>query len=188
MLFIKIANDFESETIFHNGEYLTTKTNKSAHGYGIKSARRIVEKYDGSITFQAEENVFQVKISFLSSEGEKEEMREENSGEACKEERVKAPVVIADTKLRKYMPFLAIVDFIWNVLTLLDIFHLSDYMIGIEGLIISCVIIIYSSICEILYLIRKSKRDQNNRIGMAIALSIFIKVSASVMFLLLKIF
>ncbi len=43
---------------------VSTKQNKKRHGYGLKSVERIVNKYNGVITFRIEQNIFEVNISF----------------------------------------------------------------------------------------------------------------------------
>ena len=63
MLFIEIANRIAKEPVIKNGELATTKTEKSLHGYGIKSVRRIVEKYDGIMSYQSKGKVFRVNIT-----------------------------------------------------------------------------------------------------------------------------
>ena len=40
----------------------TTKGDKTRHGYGLKSVRYIVEKYDGSMTIRTENNWFVVRV------------------------------------------------------------------------------------------------------------------------------
>ena len=42
----------------------TTSSNKSIHGFGIKSMMLIVQKYGGTISFQAENGIFNVNILF----------------------------------------------------------------------------------------------------------------------------
>ena len=44
-------------------KFVTTKKDTSAHGYGIKSVKRIVEKYQGEIDFDYDEMTFQVRIN-----------------------------------------------------------------------------------------------------------------------------
>lgn len=60
MLFVEIANNFLTNPIFENGELVSTKG--SNHGYGIRSAKRVVDKYDGWMTFKADGHVFRVNI------------------------------------------------------------------------------------------------------------------------------
>lgn len=64
MLFIEIANSIDKEPVIKRGELVTTKSEKSLHGYGIKSVTRIVEKYDGIISYQAKGKVFKINVTF----------------------------------------------------------------------------------------------------------------------------
>ena len=57
-LLIRIQN-YCNETIpIHNGIIVTSKQDKRIHGYGIKSIRRAVEKYEGTLTMEQEEEWF----------------------------------------------------------------------------------------------------------------------------------
>lgn len=62
LLSIHQENYFNSQLVFENGLPHTTKTDKRFHGYGMKSMRMIVEKYDGSLTTSAKENIFHLNI------------------------------------------------------------------------------------------------------------------------------
>lgn len=64
MFFMEIANNYLQEPVFENGELISTKG--CSHGYGLKSVRRIVDKYDGMLTYKAGNHIFRVNISFLS--------------------------------------------------------------------------------------------------------------------------
>ena len=44
------------------GRFLTTKKEKEFHGYGIKSIRYTVNKYDGAVSIDTKENWFDLKI------------------------------------------------------------------------------------------------------------------------------
>ena len=65
MLYIEIKNSFFIEPVIKNGEFITTKENKEVHGYGLKCVKRIVEKYDGRLSYQISRNIFEMKISFF---------------------------------------------------------------------------------------------------------------------------
>lgn len=65
ILFIEITNSMEEVSAQVYERLITTKPDKVLHGYGIKSVRRIVEKYDGTLLYQMKDGVFGVKISFL---------------------------------------------------------------------------------------------------------------------------
>ena len=62
-VFIKIENYCEAE-ISKNEEDLITTTKKDSenHGFGLKSIRTAVEKYDGSVVFGVQQNWFELKI------------------------------------------------------------------------------------------------------------------------------
>ena len=48
---IKLINSCKSPPIIHNGKLITTKTKSSIHGYGLKSIKRIIKKYNGDMSF-----------------------------------------------------------------------------------------------------------------------------------------
>lgn len=68
MLFVEIDNNFLTEPVFENGDPVSLKG--SSHGYGIKSVKRVVEKYDGMMTYKVSDHIFRVNLSFLSFEGQ----------------------------------------------------------------------------------------------------------------------
>ena len=59
---IKVENCYEGDLEFENGMPKTTKQDKRYHGYGMKSIRKIVEKYNGSVTVNAEDGWFELRI------------------------------------------------------------------------------------------------------------------------------
>lgn len=65
MLYVEIQNNYYIEPTIKNGELISNKLNKLIHGYGLKSVKRIVDKYDGMISFQRKDKVFCVKLSFF---------------------------------------------------------------------------------------------------------------------------
>ena len=74
MLFIEIANNFLEEPVFENGDPVSLKG--SSHGYGIKSVKRVVGKYDGMMTYKVSNKIFRVNLSFLSFEGQRNTFQE----------------------------------------------------------------------------------------------------------------
>ena len=58
MLIIKIVNTFNGEINLSGGKLRTTKTDGGLHGWGVASARTAAEKYDGTITTTAENDIF----------------------------------------------------------------------------------------------------------------------------------
>ncbi len=59
---IQVNNSIENSVLQHNPNLLTVKTDKSNHGLGINSIRRIVQKYDGQIDFYENGTTFTSKI------------------------------------------------------------------------------------------------------------------------------
>lgn len=64
MLSIKISNTFEIPPKKKDGFFESLKENKKEHGYGLKIVQRIVERYEGVITYEEDGNTFIVKIFF----------------------------------------------------------------------------------------------------------------------------
>ena len=61
---VECINCCEQQVAIHAGEDLpkTTKNDKQNHGFGLKSIRRIAEKYNGSMTFTQEKNWVTIKV------------------------------------------------------------------------------------------------------------------------------
>ena len=66
LLSIELLNTFEIPCIRKQGVFETIKEERSVHGYGIKSMRRIVEKYQGLITYEEKGKIFTTKITFFN--------------------------------------------------------------------------------------------------------------------------
>lgn len=62
ILVIQVQNYFEAALRFENGLPVTTKKDHHEHGYGMKSIRYIAEKYGGTITVDAKEQIFTLQI------------------------------------------------------------------------------------------------------------------------------
>ena len=63
VLMIKIENPFTGERKKDfKGNYISTKTNNENHGIGLYSVKKVIEKYNGLLTFREEENKFVVQI------------------------------------------------------------------------------------------------------------------------------
>lgn len=60
-LILRFENYFEGNLKTKDGDILTTKDEKEHHGYGIKSIRYIINKYDGALTVETKENWFEMK-------------------------------------------------------------------------------------------------------------------------------
>ena len=61
-LILRFENYYEGGLKMKEGRLLTTKKEKEFHGYGIKSIRYTVSKYDGAVSIDAKENWFEMKI------------------------------------------------------------------------------------------------------------------------------
>jgi sensor histidine kinase regulating citrate/malate metabolism len=59
---IQIDNYCESNIVIKNGYPVTTKADKGNHGFGLKSIRYTIEKYNGTLNFDLNDNWFEVKI------------------------------------------------------------------------------------------------------------------------------
>ena len=55
---IQVENYFEGSLVLRDGLPLTSKGDTSSHGFGLKSMRRIAEKYQGTLSVKAEDNSF----------------------------------------------------------------------------------------------------------------------------------
>lgn len=62
---IHIENYCGESVDFEDGLPLTTKSDKTSHGFGVRSIRYIVEKYHGDLLMRMDENRFLVDILFL---------------------------------------------------------------------------------------------------------------------------
>ena len=62
-ILINIANYIEKELGLNHGEFpKTTKKDRENHGYGLKSIRQTIEKYHGTMSVQAKNNWFELRI------------------------------------------------------------------------------------------------------------------------------
>ena len=66
MLFLEVGNSIGERPKEKNGKLPTTKKG-GLHGYGMKSVRRIVEKYGGVLSWEAGKDSFAVFMSFFES-------------------------------------------------------------------------------------------------------------------------
>lgn len=62
MVNIIVVNPYVGEINNKDGVYNTSKRDKYAHGFGLKSVKSIVNKYDGDIKITSEKNLFTVSI------------------------------------------------------------------------------------------------------------------------------
>ena len=61
---IRVENRYLGEIRFEHGLPLTNKTNKAFHGFGTRSMRQITEKYGGSMTIEAKDGWFELRVLF----------------------------------------------------------------------------------------------------------------------------
>lgn len=59
---IRMENCYGGELDFENGLPQTTKKDRNYHGYGLKSIRSTVQKYNGSVTVEAKDGWFELRI------------------------------------------------------------------------------------------------------------------------------
>lgn len=64
LIFI-VKNSIENSVLKDNPKLKTTKNDKGIHGLGIKSIKKIVEKYDGFVNNDEKDNEFICKIMIL---------------------------------------------------------------------------------------------------------------------------
>jgi hypothetical protein len=59
---VRVENCYIGELHFEHGAPATTKSDRRYHGYGVKSIRKIVEKYGGSTAIDAKDGWFELRI------------------------------------------------------------------------------------------------------------------------------
>ena len=57
-------NSYKGKLKRENNSFISTKANKSFHGYGLKSIKMIVEKYNGQMSINTKNNQFTIDIVF----------------------------------------------------------------------------------------------------------------------------
>ena len=68
LLYIEIENSIEEHPKEKNHRLISCKSEKEVHGYGLKNVRQIVDRYDGTYSYQIKENSFLTCVSFFSNE------------------------------------------------------------------------------------------------------------------------
>ena len=61
-VYTEISNYCEGKTQMRDGMPVTTKEDRKMHGYGVRSIRYAVSKYNGSVAYEPEDDQFTVKI------------------------------------------------------------------------------------------------------------------------------
>jgi hypothetical protein len=65
ILSIEIENFFDENTLkMVDGKLITSKKDKHSHGYGIRSMRNIVRKYDGILDYHIDKDIFHLTMTF----------------------------------------------------------------------------------------------------------------------------
>lgn len=62
ILLIKVANPFKIAIKQENGKIVTSKVDKENHGYGLRSVNETVEKYNGTVEIETDENIFTITV------------------------------------------------------------------------------------------------------------------------------
>ena len=62
MLFLYMRNSSIQSPVLKNGEFLSSKQYHYAHGWGIKNVKNVIEKYEGSMTFEYDDEHFEINI------------------------------------------------------------------------------------------------------------------------------
>lgn len=65
MIIIKIENSCETNPLLLNSTLVSTKNDKSMHGWGLRSVSSTVEKYDGIFDVSYKNQVFRVIASLF---------------------------------------------------------------------------------------------------------------------------
>lgn len=62
MFLLNLKNTYETEPVKKNNRFITHKENTDRHGLGVESVRKIIEKYQGEISFEYKKGFFEVSI------------------------------------------------------------------------------------------------------------------------------
>lgn len=68
ILFIRVINTFDGNVLYDNNKIITTKTDKENHGIGLNNIQNVIDKYDGTLEINHNENIFSVDIIMYISE------------------------------------------------------------------------------------------------------------------------
>ena len=60
-----VVNSCETAPNVKNGTLLTTKSNREMHGFGTKSIRKTVNKYDGEMQWDYDDNLKEFKLTVI---------------------------------------------------------------------------------------------------------------------------
>ncbi len=62
-MIIAFTNTFSGNVTISNGLPVTSKADKKMHGIGLRSIRRTLEKYDGTLRLKPDENRFTLTVA-----------------------------------------------------------------------------------------------------------------------------
>ncbi len=62
LTYIVVKNGISASVLENNPDLETSKSDRSAHGFGVRSIRSIAEKYDGSVNFREENGKFIAEV------------------------------------------------------------------------------------------------------------------------------
>lgn len=63
MLLIRVSNPYKSIVKEENGKIVTSKADRKNHGFGLKSVNTVVEKYNGTIEIETNNNIFTITVA-----------------------------------------------------------------------------------------------------------------------------
>lgn len=67
LIFIEIMNSIAEPPLQKNGELISRKADGEMHGYGLKSVRYIVDKYEGVFSYKVLEKKMVINVSFFDA-------------------------------------------------------------------------------------------------------------------------
>lgn len=67
-IFIVSENPYNKTVLKEDNKIITTKKDKTKHGYGLKSIKGIAEKYNGHFYVDYDDNVFNIEVDMMNKE------------------------------------------------------------------------------------------------------------------------
>ncbi len=72
-LFLTVRNPVANNVAIHNNHIVTTKANKTLHGFGLYSLHSVVKRYDGEVRLSSTDDCFTVDIDLCVTNPQKHE-------------------------------------------------------------------------------------------------------------------